>query len=101
MCLNVRILLCVVLVVSQVSYYFPLKNQLRTLMQLPEYVHHLQWESRRATNPDVMTDVYDTPRWKDIAGPPTQKLTRILYQTCVDSFPWSGRKNQGLRFMFV
>ena len=37
----------------------------------------------------------DSPRWKRLAGPPTAILTRIMYQFCVDAFPWSNRKHQG------
>ena len=93
------ILVCLILACSlllQVCRYFPLKEQLRTLFKLPSYVHELLWEWRRATADDVMTDIYDTPRWRAIAGPPTEELTRILYQLCVDSFPWSSRKHQGV-----
>ena len=53
------------------------------------------YETRRKKNPDSISDLCDTPRWKRIAGPPTPTLTRILYQLCVDAFPWSGRKHQG------
>ena len=93
------ILVCLILACSlllQVCRYFPLKEQLRTLFKLPSYVHELLWEWCRATADDVMTDIYDTPRWRAIAGPPTEELTRILYQLCVDSFPWSSRKHQGV-----
>ena len=53
------------------------------------------WETRRKSRPGYVTDVYDTPRWRKLAGPPTQQLRRILYQYCVDAFPWSGRKHGG------
>ena len=53
------------------------------------------WETRRKKNPDSISDLCDSPRWKKIAGPPTATLTRITYQICVDSFPWSARKHHG------
>lgn len=53
------------------------------------------WESRRKSCPGLTTDVYDSPRWKKLAGPVTQSLVRILYQYCVDAFPWNNRKHGG------
>ena len=53
------------------------------------------YESTRKSNPATMSDVYDSPRWRRIAGEPTDKLIRVLYQICVDAFPWSSRKYLG------
>ena len=52
-------------------------------------------ESRRKSNSKYMTDVYDSPRWRRIAGDPGTTLTRIILQLCVDGFPWSSRKHHG------
>ena len=79
--------------VVQVFWYFPLKAQVATLLKNEKYRHLLMHETRRARNPAYMSDVYDTPRWKKVAGPPTKHLTRIVYQICVDGFPWSKRKH--------
>ena len=79
--------------VAQVFWYFPLKNQLETLLRSAKYQYLLLHETRRARSPGLMTDVYDTPRWRKVAGPPTKHLTRIVYQICVDGFPWSKRKH--------
>ena len=77
----------------QVFWYFPLKMQLSTLLKSEKYRHLLMHETRRKKNTDYMSDVYDTPRWRKVAGPPTRHLSRIVYQICVDGFPWSKRKN--------
>ena len=53
------------------------------------------WETRRKKNPASITDLMDSPRWKRLAGPPTATLTRIMYDFCVDGFPWGNRKHQG------
>ena len=39
-----------------------------------------------------MTDVYDSPRWREIIGDPTRTLTRIVLQICVDGMPVYKRK---------
>lgn len=79
----------------QTCWYFPVRTQLRQLLRIPEYRRLLLHESRRVSNPNVMSDVYDSPRWLQLAGEPTQTLTRIMFQYCVDAFPWSNRKHQG------
>ena len=92
---------CVVLWL-QVCWYFPLKNQLATLLRNKKYRKLLMHETRRASNPAFMSDVYDTPRWKkEVAGPPTKRLTRIVYQVCVDGFPWSKRKHLVVYIFFL
>ena len=40
----------------------------------------------------LFTDVYDSPRWKKIYGPPTKKITRIGLQMCVDGMNLTQRK---------
>lgn len=73
-------------------YYYPLTEQLKTLMQLPEYRELLLYESRRSRSDAWISDVYDTPRWRKIAGAPTATLERIVLHYCVDGFPVYGRK---------
>ena len=53
------------------------------------------WESKRKSRPGYVTDVYDTARWRRVAGPPTTSLTRIVFHYCVDGVPWSSRKHGG------
>ena len=45
------------------------------------------YESRRQTNDQFISDVYDAPRWKSMMGPPTERLERIGLQMCVDGVP--------------
>ena len=77
----------------QVFWYFPLKNQLETLLRSAKYQYLLLHETRWARSLGLMTDVFDTPSWRKVAGPPTKHLTSIVYQICVDGFPWSKRKH--------
>ena len=87
----------------QVFWYFPLKTQLSTLLKSEKYRSLHMHETRREKNPDgrYISDVYDTPRWRKVAGPPTKKLSRIVFQICVDGFPWSKRKHLVLCFLLV
>ena len=51
-------------------------------------------ETRRDKNTKYLSDIYDTPRWhKEVAGEPGSQLQRIVYQICIDAFPWTGRKH--------
>jgi hypothetical protein len=79
----------------QVFWYFPLKQQLENLLQNEGYRHLLLHETRRAKSEVLLCDVYDTPRWRKVAGEPTEQLSRIVFQICVDAFPWTSRKNAG------
>jgi hypothetical protein len=80
---------------QQVFWYLPLKAQLANLLQNKHYRYLLMHEWRRAktsNSANYLSDVYDTSRWRKVAGEPTERLTRIVYQLCVDAFPWSSRK---------
>ena len=50
-------------------------------------------ESRRSKKTKYLSDVYDTKRWRKVAGQPTDRLERIVFQICVDAFPWTSRKH--------
>ena len=76
----------------QVFWYFPLKHQLAALLKNESYRELLMHETRRKSCAGRMSDVYDTPRWKKVAGRPTKKLSRVVIQVCVDGFPHSTRK---------
>ena len=83
----------VLCIIAQVFWYLPLKQQLANLLQNANYRHLLMHETRRTKNQKYLSDVYDTPRWRKVAGEPTNKLERIVFQICVDSFPWTARKH--------
>ena len=87
-------------IITQVCWYFPLTNQVRRLLKNKMYAHHLKYEfHRQEQNPNYMSDVYDSPRWAQVAGKmESERLTRIVMQLCVDAFPWSSRKNQVICF---
>ena len=88
---------------NEVCWYFPLAKQIARLLQDKNYRNHLQHEFRRPTqNENYMTDVYDSPRWRKVAGRMTsKKITRIVLQMCVDAFPWSARKHQVYYIFFL
>lgn len=72
---------------KEVLYYFPIKETLRKLLQLPAFRNALQHEWRRPKNPNYMTDVFDSPRWVELMGPATRVLRRLGLLYCVDGIP--------------
>ena len=80
---------------NEVCFYLPLREQLRSLLRIPIYRRLLLHEWRRPKPRNLMSDVYDAPRWKEKMGPPTEKLERIGLQLCIDSVPAHNRKNAG------
>jgi hypothetical protein len=76
----------------QVCYYFPLRDQLRHMLSIRAYRDLLMFESRRPSCRDSMSDVYDSPRWREKMGAPTETLTRIGVQYCVDGVSISSRR---------
>ena len=74
-------------------WYFPLRPQLKALLKNERYRHLLMHESRRSKKTKYLSDVYDTKRWRKVAGQPTDRLERIVFQICVDAFPWTSRKH--------
>lgn len=80
---------------NEVCFYFPLRDQLRSLLSIPAYREWLLHEWRRSKSPDYMSDVYDAPRWTEKMGEPTETLERIGLQLCIDGVPAHARKNAG------
>ena len=80
----------------QVCWFFPLKDQLRAMLEVPSYRELLlhEWRRRRCNNPNIMSDVYDTPRWEKVVGAATPHLTRIAVQLCVDGIPTFKKKER-------
>lgn len=46
-----------------------------------------QHETSRRHNPDLITDVYDSPAWKRLMGPATYPNKRLGFQYCIDGIP--------------
>ena len=67
--------------------YFPLRQQLKQMLSLPGYRQLLMHEVLRPRNANLMTDVYDSPRWRSKMGPPSRTVSRIAIQICVDGAP--------------
>ena len=80
---------------NEVGFYFPLRDQLASLLRIPAYKEALGHEWRRSKSDHLMSDVYDSPRWREKMGPPTPKVERIAIQGCVDGVPAHNRKNAG------
>ena len=81
----------------EICWFFPLREQLRSLMAIPTYRRLLMYENehlrvRGTSNSHHMCDIYDVPRWSEVAGPPGDRLNRIVLHGCVDSCPAHGRK---------
>lgn len=68
-------------------FYFPIAPKLRSLLKTQEYFELIQHEFERPSNADYITDVYDTPAWKDFMGPVKYPNDRIGLQMCVDGIP--------------
>ena len=77
---------------TQICFYFPIKEQLKALLQLQSYRKLLQYEKHRLSSRELMTDVYDSPRWQQKVGPPGRTLTRVVLHGCVDGVPVYKRK---------
>ena len=73
----------------EVCWYFPLRDKLQRLLSLPRFRQHLKHEMKRPQNSKYITDVFDAPLWKLVAGrlDARGRLTRILLQYCVDGIP--------------
>ena len=99
-CIYTLLLLCCMCACVQVFWYFPLKPQLESLLKNERFRHLLMHESRRGKNQKYVSDVFDTPRWRKVAGEPTEKLERVVYQICIDAFPWTSRKHAVIVCLF-
>ena len=80
-------------VFMQACWYFPLRHQLRQLLQIGSYRNLLMYERehrslRSSTSCDnCMSDIYDSPRWQRVAGAlfnNNRRLARIVIHMCVD-----------------
>ena len=60
---------------------------MRKLMQLPAYHRLLQHEFERPSNPDLVTDVYDTSAWSGLMGPASSPVQRMGLLYCSDGIP--------------
>ena len=72
----------------QTAFYFPLHKRLRALMRIKEFRDLLdhEYDRPRATNPNLLSDVYDGSAWKNFMGPPQKPCKRIGLVGCSDGF---------------
>ena len=68
-------------------FYFPLRSKIKALLRTPAYKKMLEHEFERPRNRDLITDVYDTPAWKDFLGAVMSPNNRMGLQFCVDGIP--------------
>lgn len=72
----------------EIAFFFPLHQRLQALLRIPGFRKLLDYEFTRprATDPNVMSDIYDSPAWQKFMGPPSQPCQRIGLQGCTDGF---------------
>ena len=86
--------------------HFPLKERLRSLLKLPQYVKAVRWELERNArhNRNYVTDVYDTKWWQDnmgsvkvviFNGRRRKLLSRMGFLLCIDGVPAFHEKHKG------
>ena len=70
-------------------FYFPVKDRLLALLKTSNYRHLIEHEFDRPSDPqnNLMSDIFDTPAWKKLMGPPSTPNRRIAFQICGDSIP--------------
>ena len=68
-------------------FYFPIGPKFISLLKTKEYFEPTQHEYERPRNPDYVTDVYDTPAWREFMVPPKYPNDKIGFQICVDAIP--------------
>lgn len=94
-CACVLCLISVHVCCVQVCWFFPLGEQIKRLLCIPQYKNLLNYERQHRAirrHDNFICDVYDTPRWARVVGPPRTRLTRIVLLMCVDGVPAYGRK---------
>ena len=83
----------------EVCWFFPLREQIRSLIQMPHFRECLMYEKihrrlRRCHSDNFMCDIFDSPRWQEFAGPPGNDLNRIVLHGCVDGCPMFDHREQ-------
>lgn len=54
---------------NEMIYYFPIAERMQALMQTKRFEHCANYELRRRSNDDFMTDLQDSPAWQKEMGP--------------------------------
>ena len=68
-------------------FYFPLGPRFKALLKTPQFRNLIEHENQRPSNPELISDVYDTPAWKAFAGAASIPIQRILLLFCIDAIP--------------
>ena len=55
-------------------------------MRIPGFKRLLEYESSRCSDPNIVSDVFDSPAWKEFMGKPKIPCDRIGLQACTDGF---------------
>ena len=69
---------------------------MKRLLAVPYFNQLCMYEKKHRSivkEPGIMCDVYDSPRWRKVAGAIDRTLTRIVLHVSVDGVPAFGRKN--------
>jgi hypothetical protein len=65
---------------NETCFYFPLAPKLKALLRLPAYQKLIQYEFERQLkrrDPNLMSDVYDSPAWQEFMGAAVSPNNRI------------------------
>ena len=81
-------------------FYFPIKEKLQSLLKLPKYKKMCEFEFWRQTlkqDKNLMSDVYDSPEWQKMMGPPSLPNDRIGLHGCMDGIPCFTSKTKSVK----
>ena len=71
----------------QEVFYFPITPRLKALLATKQFRKLIEHENDRPRNSRLVTDVYDTQAWRELAGTASRPIQRILLQFCIDAIP--------------
>ena len=71
----------------QEVFYFPLTPRLEALLSTEAFRHLLRHEFTRPKQEGLISDVYDTPAWREFVNDLKDGELRIIMQYCVDGIP--------------
>ena len=68
-------------------FYFPVAPRLKALLQTEAFRHLLRHEFTRPRAEGLISDIYDTPAWRDFVSGLGDESLRVILQFCVDGIP--------------
>lgn len=69
-------------------FYFPLKSRFKALLGTAQFCKWIRHEYERPCNPNLISDIYDTPAWQEFVGRVQDPASlRIILLFCIDAIP--------------